>query len=53
MAVNKPKTVPQEDDAGVFSIYIGPSLRGSITKGQIFRMNKKAALESISSLVEQ
>lgn len=52
MAV-KPKPIPQEEDAGVFSIYIGPSLRGGITKGQIFKMNKKAALASIASLVEK
>lgn len=52
MAVKK-KPAQKEVKKEAFSVYLGPSIRGGITKGQIFPMTKAEALASIAKTVEK
>ena len=52
MAVKK-KPAVEEARKEAFSVYLGPSIRGGITKGQIFPMAKAEVLASIAPLVEK
>ena len=36
-----------------FSVYIGPSLRSGVTKGQIFPMSREEAIASIPRVMEK
>ena len=52
MAVKK-KPAAEEVRKESFSVYLGPSIRGGITKGQIFPMAKAEVLSSIAQAVEE
>jgi len=52
MAVKK-QPARQEAKKDAFCVYLGPSIRGGITKGQIFPMAKAEALASIAKTVEK
>jgi hypothetical protein len=42
--------LPQEQ---AFSVYIGPSLRNGVTRGQIFQMSRKEAISSIPRVISK
>lgn len=52
MAVKK-KPAAEEVKKETFSVYLGPNIRGGITKGQIFPMAKAEVLASIAQAVEK
>ena len=43
----------QQVEEQAFSVYIGPSLRIGVTKGQIFPMSRKEAIASIPRVIER
>ncbi len=52
MAVKK-QPARKEARKEAFSVYLGPSIRGGITKGQIFPAAKAEVLSSIAKAVEK
>ncbi len=50
MAVKKPKKTAAVDEKD-FSVYLGPTIRGVITQGQIFDCPKEQAVEQMRDAV--
>lgn len=47
-------TAAKPDDPQIpYCVYIGPSIRGVITEGEVFSMSKKDALQFLYSAVER
>lgn len=53
MAVKKSKKPEAQTPETVFCAYLGPSIRGSITKGQIFPLTKAQAVAELASIIER
>ena len=53
MAVKKPKKPETHASEAAFCAYLGPSIRGSITKGQIFPLTKAQVVAELAPLLER
>lgn len=53
MAVKKPKKPDAQAPEAAFCAYLGPSIRGSITKGQIFPLTKAQVVAALAPILER
>ncbi len=53
MAVKKQKKTESQAPEAAFSAYLGPSIRGSITNGQIFPLTKAQAVAELAPIIER
>ena len=53
MAVKKSRKPEAQGPEAVFCAYLGPSIRGSITKGQIFPLTKAQVVAELAPIIER